>query len=409
MWRKSRICLWGVGLPLLLTSVLTAQEAVLAPPPPPTPTLWNFLGIPQGVRKVQGAVRNPRGNHPGLEPKPPLRAIGDPMNLFSKNDAIKQAAKVKQEEDLKPQKIKAIKYLASIGCGCYDKDGEITKALIAASEDCTEEVRMVTMEELYNLSSGQCCGRCGTNCCCKEPLLRKLAQIAYEKDEFGCYIEPSQRVREGAARVLQSCCPNPVPPLMESERPPQTTPPVEQPQIEPERPRILPEEIRGEQQLEEERRRALQEQPPISMRLSDAIPARLASMKSSMKSSTPQPVEIGSSVQPGQTVVNRDVELTASPNPKGGVVIGYDPHNRVAYVHFEDQQLIAEIDSCVYIKVDPARGRGFRGTWKVVAAAKGRANLVPVDSDGNEGVVPGDHVMFGAPPVAVVPVGFTEE
>ena len=405
MWRKSKLCLWGLGLPLLVTSVLTAQDAVLAPPPPPPPTLWNFLGIPQGVRKVQGAVRNTRGNRPNAEPRPPLRAIGDPINLFSKNDAIKQAAKVKQEEDLKPQKIKAIKYLASIGCGCYDKDGEITKALIAASEDCTEEVRLVTMEELYNLSSGQCCGRCGTNCCCKEPLLRKLAQIAYEKDEFGCYIEPSQRVREGAIRVLQSCCPNPVPPLMESEKPAPVPPPVPQPPIiDPERPRLNPEEIRGERELEEERQRALEGQPPISMRLSDQIPARLASLVPSM----PKLPMMQLAPERPQPVVNRDVHLSASPNPQGGVVIGYDPQRRLAYVHFEDQQLVADVGSSVYIKVDPARGRGFRGTWKVVAAAQGRANLMPVDTDGSEVIMPGDHVMFGVPPVSFVPVCFSE-
>jgi len=49
--------------------------------------------------------------------------------LKSKNELIKRAAEIKQLEDMKPQKIKAAQYLASIGCGCYNKDKSITKAL----------------------------------------------------------------------------------------------------------------------------------------------------------------------------------------------------------------------------------------------------------------------------------------
>lgn len=390
MWVKSKVCLWGIGLPLLLTSVVTAQEPILAPPPPAPPTLWNFLGIPQGVRKVQGAVRNQSGNRPQAEPKPPLRAIGDPINLFSKNDAIKQAAKVKQEEDLKPQKIKAIKYLATIGCGCYDKDGDITKALIAAMEDCTEDVRLVTMEELYNIATGKCCSNCGSTCCCKEPLLRKLAQIAYEKDEFGCYIEPSQRVREGAIRVLHACCSNPVPPLIESPPAPAVVPTDPLP-IDPERPRIDAEEIQGERALEEQRQRALGE-VPVTLKMSDKIPAQLASTTLNLRA-----------------MPSRDMELVASPNPEGGVVIGYNAQQRLAYVHFEDQRLIAEVGSTLYIKVDPIRGKGFRGTWKVIASDSGRANLTPVEADPSCVLAPGDHVFFGLPPVTIVPVGFVGE
>jgi hypothetical protein len=193
---------------------------------------------------------------------------------------------------------------------------------------------------------------------------------------------------------------------MESEPPAVEPPPIPQPPIiEPERPRITPEEIRGERELEQviERQRALGE-PPVSMRLSDQIPARLASLIPSMsKLATTRPT-----ADRPQPVVNRDVHLSASPNPEGGVVIGYDPQHKLAYVHFEDQKLIAEVGSNVYIKVDPARGKGFRGTWKLVTAAEGRANLVPIDSDGSSVVLPGDHVMFGAPPVSVVPVGFID-
>ena len=89
-------------------------------PPPAVPfTLWNFLGIPQGFNKIRDATTNRRGNFPGLERKPPMKALADPKNLESPVSAIKKAAEIKTEEDLAPQKIKAIKYLATVGCGCY--------------------------------------------------------------------------------------------------------------------------------------------------------------------------------------------------------------------------------------------------------------------------------------------------
>ncbi|MDZ4817352.1 MAG: hypothetical protein SGJ20_00090, partial [Planctomycetota bacterium] len=57
---------------------------------------------------------------PGLEPKPALLPISDPANLESPNPAVATAAGVKADEDAAAQKVKAIRYLATIGCGgCY--------------------------------------------------------------------------------------------------------------------------------------------------------------------------------------------------------------------------------------------------------------------------------------------------
>lgn len=110
-----------------------AQQAPAAPH-----TLWHFLGIPQTVHRSYDGLMNRQGEHPGLERKPRLKALADPANLASDNPAIKAAAEIKQQEDLKPQKIKAIKYLAEIACGCYPG---VKEALLAALDDCTEDVR----------------------------------------------------------------------------------------------------------------------------------------------------------------------------------------------------------------------------------------------------------------------------
>lgn len=171
------------------------------------PTLWNFLGIPQGANMIHAQLFNRRGNFPGLEKKPPLKTIADPANLESTDPAIKAAAEIKQAEDLKKQKIKAIKYLADIGCGCYNKDGKVTKALVAAMDDCTEDVRLAAVEAIKEAASDDECPHCSQRNCCSEPVTDKLAEIAYGVDDSGCYIEPSERVREAAEEALGICCP----------------------------------------------------------------------------------------------------------------------------------------------------------------------------------------------------------
>lgn len=193
------------GLLLVLFSVTTVVGQ--APPAPPTPTIWSFLGIPQGCKKIHGVLFNRRGNLPGLEKKPPLKPIAAEEFLESKWDVLKEAAEVKQAEDLAPQKIKAIKYLTKIGCGCYDKEDKISKALEAAMGDCTESVRLTTVEAITEAAEGECCSNCGKVCCCNEIVLKKLAELAYDRDDSGCPKEPSARVREAAAAALEVCCP----------------------------------------------------------------------------------------------------------------------------------------------------------------------------------------------------------
>ena len=205
---------------LLLVLISVTSAVGQAPPvPAPTPTIWSFLGIPQGCKKIHGVLFNRRGNLPGLEKKPPLKPIAAEEFLQSEWPVLKEAAEVKQAEDLAPQKIKAIKYLTKIGCGCYDKEDKITKALEAAMGDCTEKVRLATVEAIAEAADGECCSSCGKVCCCNETILKKLAELAYERDDTGCHLEPSSKVREAAAAALVICCPSegPVEEVVESE------------------------------------------------------------------------------------------------------------------------------------------------------------------------------------------------
>jgi hypothetical protein len=204
MWKAS-CCALIAATQLGIVERLPAQAPVAVAPAPTT--VWNFLGIPQGINKIKDATSNPFGNHPALERKPPLKRIGDPANLASKNPAIAAAAQIKQEEDLAAQKIKAIKYLATIGCGCYDKkiDPPVKVALMAALDDCTERVRFEAAKAISEAAATKC-SVCGQNCCCDEDMAKKLAEVAFERDEHGCCLEASERVRNAAREALMICC-----------------------------------------------------------------------------------------------------------------------------------------------------------------------------------------------------------
>ena len=176
----------------------------------PRASIWSFLGVPQtarGLRTLRSRVVNRRGNFPGLERKPPVLPLTAPENLESPNPAIKTAAEIKGAEDMKAQKIKAIKYLASLGCGCYDKDGKITDALLAATDDCTPDVRLAAIEAVEDNVNKSCCKSCGTTSCCNEKISKRLSEMAYERDDDGCPVETSAEIRRAAARVFKKCCP----------------------------------------------------------------------------------------------------------------------------------------------------------------------------------------------------------
>jgi hypothetical protein len=249
---------------------LSAAAALAqAPSPAPAPqTFWNWMGVPK--HPLAGCI-NRGGNFPECEKKPPLKAIADPANLQSDNPAIKKAAEIKAQEDLAAQKIKALKYLATIGCGgCYEG---VDKAIAAALEDCTEAVRYEAVKTILAASAcgqndcvkkcvrksktckeamcdcwvgcmkntcatmhllcgkpgpdgvtlkskcpgygcgagGQCQpGRCacGDGNCCTSEILNKLSTMAFEKDDRGCWKEPSPRVRAMARQALRACGPN---------------------------------------------------------------------------------------------------------------------------------------------------------------------------------------------------------
>jgi hypothetical protein len=126
--------------------------------------------------------------------------------LASDVPAISKAAEIKAEEDLAPQKIAALRYLATIGCGgCYKS---VEDAFLAALDDCTEVVRYEAVKALRDTSTCAC-QFCNKEACCSAKIQKKLRDMAEGVDENGCAKEMSERVRRQARLALAECGPPP--------------------------------------------------------------------------------------------------------------------------------------------------------------------------------------------------------
>jgi len=198
----------------LYLAFLLSSSLGCAASPVPIPTFWDKLGIPQATAALRDSTINRSGRFPGLEKKPPLLKIADPANLKpEKPEMIQVAAKIKAEQDQKKQKIKAIKFLADVNCGCYNKDDAVAKAFLAALDDCDPDVRTAAIEGLSKAAGN--CSKCRTGCettCCTEDIYKKLQDVAFGVDEKGCFKEPVIEIRKAAAALVKKCpCPTPKP------------------------------------------------------------------------------------------------------------------------------------------------------------------------------------------------------
>ena len=146
---------------------------------------------------------NADGCSPECERYPLLKRIADKENRESEIEVIKVAAKIKHEEEMCQQKIKAVKYLGTIGCCCYDKDGKVADALLAAMNDCLPPVRLAAVQAI----AGCVCGQAYNRSCCNEEIAERLQEMAYKTDKNGCPVEPEPLIRQWAAYAAQNCQP----------------------------------------------------------------------------------------------------------------------------------------------------------------------------------------------------------
>ncbi len=206
----------------IAVTMLLGSVAGCVANPMQVPSVWDKLAIPQVTALVRDSTINRFGNFPKLEKKPPLLKIADPENLKAeKPEALKAAAKIKQDQDLKKQKIKALKFLAEVNCGCYNKDDKVIKAFLESLNDCDPDVRLVAVEGLIATvgNCAQCRNRCDPHCV-NEEVLKKIQEMACGVNETGCCIEPVEKIRKAAKELLAMCPTPPAKPIEEIPAPP---------------------------------------------------------------------------------------------------------------------------------------------------------------------------------------------
>ncbi|MCC6510962.1 MAG: peptidyl-prolyl cis-trans isomerase [Pirellulaceae bacterium] len=216
------------------TSATAGTTTIVAIAPPASPgcetSLPKLLGLPELVSGVAGIAQrlgsrllgalDLTGRFPDLQPQPPVLALTDPANMEpTAPPAVQAAAEIKAEEDAAPQKIMAIRYLATLGCGgCYEK---VEEALLQAMSDCTEEVRFEAVKAL-ECRPDSCCKFCSSSSCCSLPVRKRLEELS------NCDHEQSARVRRSARLALMCCGTKPLAADEVPREGPPAAPPLEE-------------------------------------------------------------------------------------------------------------------------------------------------------------------------------------
>ena len=134
---------------------------------------------------------NRLGNNPGMESTGPLKRIADPANLQSQNPEIQAAAKIKQDQDLAPQKDQGDQIPGHRGLrllsGCERSPGRRIGRLLGR---CSLRGRWPCH------AAGNPCKQCEKNGCCNAVVMNKFQEMAYGQDD--------QCVREAVGQG--ACC-----------------------------------------------------------------------------------------------------------------------------------------------------------------------------------------------------------
>lgn len=200
-------------------------------------TLWDFLGIPTNSAAqassnpaIAAAAKAKAAKHEICKKKKALQylagmgcsadhpevaaallaAMGDPEEpvRYEAVKAVLQTAEVCQSAEQKRASKKALSFSER----CHDCKKKAEKAIC----DCIERLcgKAPPKEHKHKLKTllgrDDCpqepadCGK-GLGSCCTPEIREKLQQLAYGRDEQGCFLERSSRVRELAAAALQAC------------------------------------------------------------------------------------------------------------------------------------------------------------------------------------------------------------
>ena len=197
------------GLVIGITSDLHSQEeAVETAPafqaPQLSPSLVDFVtGMPLS-KKFKALFT------PGL--------MREPLAGVAVHGVKGLASKIKAGQVDAKNRVVAIKFLGTVDCAAYPEAQLML--IVSLKNDPSERVRLEAAKAIkeqfgcgkdHGLCSGKREKRRYHYCqgCCGEAALNALSEVAYERDDTGCHLEPSKRVRKKAREALAvcvSCC-----------------------------------------------------------------------------------------------------------------------------------------------------------------------------------------------------------
>jgi len=232
---------WILGATLCLVSPATAFGQTTSPT-----TIWSFLGVPNpfGLNAadqqstnpaIQAAAKAKAAKHEickkkkaiaylaglGCTPEHPevgpalIAAMSDPDEpvRYEAVKAVLQTAGACQSAEQKREAKKA----QSHSDRCHDLKKKIDKAFC----DCIDRLcgkappkehkhknmfaKLFSREECEDPCKKDCDSAAGLGSCCSPEMQEKLWKLAYGRDEHGCFLERSQRVRDMAEQAIKAC------------------------------------------------------------------------------------------------------------------------------------------------------------------------------------------------------------
>ena len=242
---RTRACVAGLAIALL--------QAMLFPPPAHaqttgTPmTVWSFLGVPNpfGMNAaaqqsenpaIQAAAKAKAAKHEickkkaaikflaglGCTPEHPevmpalMAAMDDPDEQvrYEAVKAVLQTAAVCQSREQKKETCKT----KGMSESCADAKKAIEKQFCDALDRLCgkappKEHKHKLKKAMKSMLGGECEDPAKEDCpcadrrgsCCSPEMRDKLMKLAYGRDDMGCFLEPSKRVRDLAEQALNAC------------------------------------------------------------------------------------------------------------------------------------------------------------------------------------------------------------
>ena len=242
---RTRACVAGLAIALVQAMLfpLPSQAQTTGTPM----TVWSFLGVPNpfGTNAaaqqsenpaIQAAAKAKAAKHEickkkaaikflaglGCTPEHPevmpalMAAMDDPDEQvrYEAVKAVLQTAAVCQSRDQKKETCKT----KGMGESCADAKKAIEKQFCDALDRLCgkappKEHKHKLKKAMKSMLGGECEDPAKEDCpcadrrgsCCSPEMRDKLMKLAYGRDDMGCFLEPSKRVRDLAEQALNAC------------------------------------------------------------------------------------------------------------------------------------------------------------------------------------------------------------